>query len=45
MSLKSAIAKYDPSPLGYAFDDSEPSIQLEPIGSRGYIELKAVRRK
>lgn len=45
MSLKSAIAKYDPFPLGYAFDDSEPSIQLEPIGSRGYIELKAVRRK
>lgn len=44
-SLKTAMAKYDPSPLGYAFDDSEPGIQLEPIGKRGYIELKAVKRK
>ena len=44
-SLKAAMKKYDPSPLGYVFDNSEPGIQLEPIGKRGYIELKAVKKK
>lgn len=44
-NLKTAMSKYDPSPLGYDFDNSEPEIQLEPIGKRGYIELKAVKRK
>ena len=44
-SLKRAIEKYNPSTLGYDFDDNEPRIQLEPIGERGYIELVPVRRK
>lgn len=41
--LKLSIEKYDPSLIGYAWDDSNPRIQLEPIGSRGYIELLAVK--
>lgn len=36
--------KYDPSVIGYAWDSGSPRIQLEPIGSRGYIELAAVRK-
>lgn len=38
-----AIDKYDPSILGYSFDEDNPRIQLEPIGSRGYIELLPVK--
>ena len=38
-----AIEKYDPSIIGYAWDDSNPRIQLEPIGTRGYIELLPVK--
>ena len=38
-----AIEKYDPSIIGYAWDDSNPRIQLEPIGTRGYIELIPVK--
>lgn len=45
VGLQSAIKKYDPSVIGYEWDDSNPSIQLEPKGSRGYIELKAVKQK
>lgn len=40
--VQQAMAKYDPSVLGLKWEDSQPRIQLEPIGSRGYIELKAV---
>ena len=36
--LKEAIEKYDPEPMGYAWDNENPRIQLEPIGERGYIE-------
>ena len=39
-----AERKYDPSLIGYAWDSGSPRIQLEPIGSRGYIELAAVRK-
>lgn len=39
-----AIDRYDPSVIGYAFDAENPRIQLEPIGTRGYIELVAVRQ-
>ena len=35
---------YDPSIIGYRWDDENPRIQLEPRGRRGYIELRAVRR-
>ena len=38
-----AIKKYNPQSMGYAWDDSNPRIQLEPIGTRGYIELYPVK--
>lgn len=38
-----AMKKYNPSAVGFAWDDSQPRIQLEPIGTRGYIELRAVK--
>ena len=34
--------KYDPSFIGYTWDDKNPRIQLEPRGERGYIELVAL---
>lgn len=42
--VQSAIKKYDPSVIGYKWDGDNPRIQLEPIGTRGYIELMAVKR-
>lgn len=39
----SAIQRYDPTLLGYCWDEFNPRIQLEPIGTRGYIELHPVR--
>ena len=38
-----AIKKYNPEAIGYEWDDSNPRIQLEPIGTRGYIELYPVK--
>lgn len=38
-----AMERYDPSLVGYAWDDTNPRIQLEPRGERGYVELRAVR--
>ena len=38
-----AIKKYNPQSMGYVWDDSNPRIQLEPIGTRGYIELHPVK--
>ena len=38
-----AIEKYDPSIIGYDWDKTNPRIQLEPIGTRGYIELLPVK--
>ena len=43
-SLQAAMDKYEPSVIGYAWDDANPRIQLEPIGKRGYIELRAVKK-
>ena len=40
-----AERKYDPTPMGYEWDDSNPRIQLEPRGERGYIELLPVRKR
>ena len=40
-----AEKNYDPSLLGYQWDTSNPRIQLEPIGTRGYIELVPIRSK
>ncbi len=41
--VQNAIKKYDPSVIGYQWDDESPRIQLEPVGNRGYIELLAVK--
>ncbi len=41
--VQEAIKKYDPSTIGYKWDNQNPRIQLEPIGTRGYIELMAVK--
>jgi predicted transcriptional regulator YdeE len=38
-----AIEKYDPSIIGYGWDTTNPRIQLEPIGARGYIELLPIK--
>jgi AraC-like DNA-binding protein len=37
-----AEKKYDPSVIGYKWDSSNPRIQLEPLGERGYVELLPV---
>jgi AraC family transcriptional regulator len=34
-----AIDRYDPTIVGLSWDKSNPRIQLEPVGARGYIEL------
>ena len=39
----SSIEKYDPSVIGYTWDEANPRIQLEPIGTRGYIELYPIK--
>ena len=43
-TVQAAMDGYDPSVIGYRWDDENPRIQLEPRGQRGYIELRAVRR-
>lgn len=42
-AVQQAMNQYDPGVIGYAWDDENPRIQLEPRGERGYIELRAVR--
>ena len=44
-AVQHAMDRYDPSLIGYEWDDSNPRIQLEPRGERGYIELRAVKRR
>ncbi len=39
-----AIKKYDPTIIGYEWDNSNPRIQLAPIGTRGYIELMPIKK-
>lgn len=43
LSVQHAMEHYDPSVIGYHWDDANPRIQLEPVGSRGYVELRAVK--
>ena len=38
-----AIKKYNPNTNGFAWDNENPRIQLEPIGTRGYIELHPIK--
>ena len=45
MAVRHAMQRYEPSLIGYEWDDSNPGIQLEPRGERGYIELRAVTKK
>lgn len=37
--------RYDPTIIDYEWDDSNPRIQLEPRGERGYIELRAIKKR
>ncbi len=37
-----AIKKYNPTISGYAWDEENPRIQLEPRGERGYMELMPI---
>ena len=39
-----AEKKYSPEFIGYEWDESNPRIQLEPLGERGYIELVPVKK-
>ncbi|MBP5192749.1 MAG: AraC family transcriptional regulator [Eubacterium sp.] len=39
-----AEKKYNPEFIGYKWDDTNPRIQLEPRGERGYIELVPVTK-
>ena len=39
-----AVSRYNPSVGGYEWDKENPRIQLEPVGSRGYIELHPVKK-
>lgn len=39
-----AEKKYEPSVIGYHWDENNPRIQLEPIGTRGYIELLPITK-
>jgi len=45
IAVQTSMDRYDPSIIGYKWDDSNPRIQLEPRGERGYIELRAVISK
>lgn len=44
-ALQYSMDRYDPTLIGYEWDDDNPRIQLEPRGERGYIELRAVKRR
>ncbi|MGI6248324.1 MAG: helix-turn-helix transcriptional regulator [Acutalibacteraceae bacterium] len=39
LDVQKVISEYDYTKNGYKKDDKNPRIQLEPIGTRGYIEL------
>ena len=45
VSVQQAMDNYDPAVIGYVWDDSNPRIQLEPRGDRGYIEMRAIKQK
>lgn len=44
-AIQQSMDKYDPTIIGYEWNNSQPRIQLEPRGERGYIELKAVKHR
>lgn len=45
LSVQYSLEHYDPAIIGYEWDSENPRIQLEPRGERGYIELKAIKRR
>ena len=45
LSVQYSLNHYDPSVIGYEWDDSNPRIQLEPRGERGYIEMRAIQKR
>ena len=42
--LQYSMNNYNPAVIGLKWDNDNPRIQLEPIGTRGYIELRAVKK-
>ena len=44
-AVQRAMKGYDPDIIGYSWDNSNPRIQLEPRGNRGYIELRSMKKK
>lgn len=44
-AVQKALGNYDPTVIGYVWKDDEPRIQLEPRGTRGYIEMRAVSKR
>ncbi|MDY3929574.1 MAG: AraC family transcriptional regulator [Clostridia bacterium] len=43
-AVQHSMERYEPSVIGYEWDNESPRIQLEPIGQRGYIELRGVKK-
>ena len=43
LAVQHAMDRYDPTVIGYVWDDASPRIQMEPRGERGCIELRAVK--
>lgn len=44
-AVQHAANTYDPAFIGYQWDEENPRIQLEPRGERGYMELRAVKKR
>lgn len=44
-AVQHAMDRYDPTVIGYEWDNENPRIQLAPRGERGYIELRAVKQR
>lgn len=42
-AMQQAIQKYDHAVIGMKWDSANPRVQLEPIGTRGYIELLPIK--
>lgn len=42
--VQEAMRRFHPEARGYVWDTENPRIQLEPVGSRGYIEMMAVKK-
>lgn len=42
-AVQQAMERYDPATIGFQWDPQVPRMQLEPIGTRGYIELRGIR--